>query len=146
MKLDESEILAIRWASFLHDIGKLAGNRTVYCKKEKLSEEEWHIVKGHVQRSYDILNNVAGMDKLAYYILYHHENYDGTGYPEGLKGERIPFASRILHVADAFDAITSNRPYHKKKQQEDAVSELKKYEGKQFDPHIVDIFSKYVIS
>lgn len=146
MKLDDSEILSIRWAAFLHDIGKLAGNRTVYRKREKLSEEEWGTVRGHVQRSYDILNNVAGMDKLAYYILYHHENYDGTGYPEGLKGDKIPFASRILHVADAFDAITSNRPYHRKKQQEDAVSELKKYVGKQFDPHIVDIFSKYVIS
>ena len=146
MKLEDSEILSIRWAAFLHDIGKLAGNRSVYRKKEKLTDEEWHTVRGHVQRSYDIINSVAGMDKLAYYILYHHENYDGSGYPEGLKGDRIPLASRILHVADAFDAITSNRPYHKKKQQEDAVSELKKYVGKQFDPHIVEMFSKYVIS
>ena len=146
MKLSESEILAVRWAAFLHDIGKLAGNRNVYRKKEKLTDEEWLTVRGHVQRSYDIINSVAGMDKIAYYILYHHENYDGSGYPEGLKGERIPFASRILHVADAFDAITSHRPYHKKKQQEDAVSELRKNVGRQFDPAIVDIFSKYVIS
>lgn len=146
MKLSESEILAVRWAAFMHDIGKLAGNRLVYRKKEKLTDEEWFTVRGHVQRSYDIINSIAGMDKIAYYILYHHENYDGSGYPEGLKGEKIPFASRILHVADAFDAITSNRPYHKKKQQEDAVSELKKNVGRQFDPAIVDIFSKHVIS
>lgn len=146
MQLDESEILAVRWAAFLHDIGKLEGNRSVYRKKDKLTEEEWQTVRGHVQKSYDIINSISGMDKLAYYILYHHENYDGSGYPEGLKGEKIPFAARILHVADAFDAITSNRPYHKKKQQEDAVSELKKFVGRQFDPDIVDIFSKYVIA
>ncbi|MBP5406789.1 HD domain-containing protein [bacterium] len=146
MKLSESEILAVRWAAFMHDVGKLAGDRLVYRKKEKLTDEEWHTVRGHVQRSYDIINGIAGMDKIAYYILYHHENYDGSGYPEGLKGDKIPFASRILRVADAFDAITSNRPYHKKKQQEDAVSELRKNVGRQFDPAIVDIFSKYVIS
>lgn len=146
MQLSDTEILTIRWAAFLHDIGKLAGNRYVYRKKEKLTDEEWLTVRGHVQRSYDIINSVTGMDKLAYYILYHHENYDGSGYPEGLKGDKIPLASRILHVADAFDAITSHRPYHKKKQQEDAVSELRKNIGRQFDPAIVDIFSKNVIS
>ena len=107
MKLDESEILTIRWASFLHDIGKLAGNRSVYRKRDKLTDDEWLNVKSHPQRSYDILNKVAGMDKIAYYALYHHENQDGSGYPEGLKGEKIPLASRIMHVADAYDAITS---------------------------------------
>ena len=146
MKLSEGEILAIRWASFLHDIGKLEGNRTVYRKKEKLTDEEWLAVKAHPQNGYDILNKVAGMDKIAYYILYHHENQDGSGYPEGLKGDKIPLASRIMHVADAYDAMTSNRPYHRKKQQEDALSELKKNVNKQFDPHVVEIFSKFLIS
>ena len=146
MKLDESEILAIRWASFLHDVGKLVGNRAVYRKRDKLTEEEWLTVKAHPQNSYDILNKVAGMEKIAYYILYHHENHDGTGYPEGLKGDKIPLASRIMHVADAYDAITSNRPYHRKKQQEEALSELKKNVGRQFDPNIVEVFSKFLIS
>ena len=146
MELNESEILTIRWASFLHDIGKLAGNRSVYRKREKLTDEEWLNVKAHPQRSYDILNKVSGMDKIAYYILYHHENQDGTGYPEGLKGEKIPLASRIMHVADAYDAITSNRPYHRKKQQEEALGELKKNVGKQFDPNVVEVFSKFLIS
>jgi len=146
MKLDESEILTIRWASFLHDIGKIAGNRSVYRKRDKLTDEEWLNVKAHPQRSYDILNKVTGMEKIAYYLLYHHENQDGSGYPEGLKGEKIPLASRIMHVADAYDAITSNRPYHRKKQQEDALSELKKNVGRQFDPNIVEVFSKFLIS
>ena len=146
MKLDESEILTIRWASFLHDIGKLAGNRSVYRKRDKLTEDEWLNVKAHPQRSYDILNKVAGMDKIAYYALYHHENHDGSGYPEGLKGDKIPLASRIMHVADAYDAITSNRPYHRKKQQEEALSELKKNVGKQFDPNVVEVFSKFLVS
>ena len=146
MKLDESEILTIRWASFLHDIGKLAGNRSVYRKRDKLTDDEWLNVKSHPQRSYDILNKVAGMDKIAYYALYHHENQDGSGYPEGLKGEKIPLASRIMHVADAYDAITSNRPYHRKKQQEEALGELKKNVGKQFDPNVVEVFSKFLIS
>ena len=146
MKLNESEILTIRWASFLHDIGKLAGNRSVYRKREKLTDDEWLNVKAHPQRSYDILNKVAGMDKIAYYVLYHHENHDGSGYPEGLKGDKIPLASRIMHVADAYDAITSNRPYHRKKQQEEALGELKKNIGKQFDPNVVEVFSKFLIS
>ena len=146
MKLEESEILTIRWASFLHDIGKLAGNRSIYRKRDKLTDEEWANVKAHPQKGYDILNKVAGMEKIAYYALYHHENQDGSGYPEGLRGDKIPLASRIMHVADAYDAITSNRPYHRKKQQEDALSELKKNIGKQFDPNVVEIFSKFLIS
>ena len=146
MKLNENEILTIRWASFLHDIGKIAANRSIYRKREKLTDEEWQTVRTHPQSSYDILNKVAGMEKIAYYILYHHENLDGTGYPEGLKGDKIPLASRIMHVADAYDAITSNRPYHRNKQQEDALSELKKHSGRQFDPNVVEVFSKFLIS
>jgi HD-GYP domain-containing protein (c-di-GMP phosphodiesterase class II) len=146
MDLNESEILTIRWASFLHDIGKIAGNRSIYRKREKLTDEEWLTVKAHSQKTYDILNKVAGMEKIAYYALYHHENQDGSGYPEGLRGEKIPLASRIMHVADAYDAITSNRPYHRKKQQEDALSELKKNVNKQFDPNVVEVFSKFLMS
>ena len=146
MKLSESEILTIRWASFMHDIGKLAGNRSIYRKRDKLTDEEWMNVRSHPQKSYDILNKVAGMDKIAYYVLYHHENHNGSGYPEGLHGDKIPLASRIMHVADAYDAITSNRPYHRKKQQEEALGELKKNIGKQFDPTVVEVFSKFLIS
>ncbi len=140
LDLDQEEVLSIRWAAFLHDIGKLVGNREVYTKKEKLSEKEWLMIRTHSQRSYDIINKIGGMKKIAYYILHHHENFDGTGYPENLSGKRIPLASRILRVADAFDAMTSNRIYHRKKDWQRALKELRKYSGTQFDPEIVETF------
>ena len=140
MGLDEEEILAIRWAAFLHDIGKISGDRSIYLKKEKLSEEEWLSIRMHPQRSYDIINSISGMDKIAYYILHHHENFDGSGYPESLSTKMIPAGSRIMRVADAFDAMTTNRIYHRKKDWQRALSELKKFSGTQFDPDIVDVF------
>lgn len=140
MGLDEEEILAIRWAAFLHDIGKVSGDRSIYLKKEKLSEEEWLSIRMHPQRSYDIINSISGMDKIAYYILHHHENFDGSGYPESLSTKMIPAGSRIMRVADAFDAMTTNRIYHRKKDWQRALSELKKFSGTQFDPDIVDVF------
>jgi HD-GYP domain-containing protein (c-di-GMP phosphodiesterase class II) len=143
--LEEDEILAIRWSSFLHDIGKISKDRTIYFKKEKLSEEEWLSIKMHPQRSYEIINSVSGMDKIAYYILHHHENFDGSGYPDNLTAKMIPIGSRIMRVADAFDAMTSHRIYHRKKDWQRALGELKKFSGTQFDPDIVEIFIKDIL-
>lgn len=140
--LEEEEIITIRWAAFLHDIGKLTTDRRIYSKKEKLTDEEWGLIKEHPQKSYDIINNISGMDKIAYYILHHHENFDGSGYPEKLSYDMIPIGSRIIRVADAFDAMTSNRIYHRKKDWQRALKELRKYAGSQFDPKIVDLFIK----
>lgn len=140
LNLDEEEITIIRWSAFLHDIGKLATDRSVYLKKERLSDDEWMSIKMHPSKGYEIINSVSGMDKIAYYILHHHENFDGTGYPEKLKLKMIPIGSRIIRVADAFDAMTTNRIYHRKKDWNFALKELKKYSGTQFDPQIVDIF------
>lgn len=137
--LDQAEILNVRWAAFLHDIGKLALNRSLYYKTEKLTDSEWKMIRTHPEKSYNIINNVSGLQKLAYYVLYHHENYDGSGYPENLSGSKIPLVSRILRVADAFEAMTSERTYHRKKDWEMALKELKKHAGKQFDPGIVEI-------
>jgi len=142
LELEEEEILSIRWAAFLHDIGKLTTDRRIYSKKEKLTDEEWNLIKEHPQKSYDIINNISGMDKIAYYILHHHENFDGSGYPEKLSYDMIPLGSRIIRVADAFDAMTSNRIYHRKKDWQRALKELKKYSGSQFDPKIVEVFVK----
>ncbi len=142
LELEEEEIITIRWAAFLHDIGKLTTDRRIYSKKEKLTDEEWHLIREHPQKSYDIINNISGMDKIAYYILHHHENFDGSGYPEKLSYDMIPLGSRIIRVADAFDAMTSNRIYHRKKDWQRALRELKKYSGSQFDPKIVDLFIK----
>lgn len=142
MGLPDTELMTIRWTGFLHDIGKLVVDRSVYFKKEKLSEEEWMQIHAHPQLTYDILNMVDGLDKIAFYALYHHENFDGSGYPEHLKGSKIPLGSRILHIADAFEAMTSNRVYQRKKDWLDALDELKKNRGTQFDPEIVDTFVK----
>lgn len=138
--IEEEEIMTIKWAAFLHDIGKLTTDRSVYSKKEKLTEEEWMSIRTHSLRSYEIINNVSGMDRIAYYILHHHENYDGTGYPEKLKLNMIPLGSRIIRVADAFDAMTTNRIYHRKRDWHIALKELKRFSGTQFDPEIVDTF------
>ncbi len=140
LKLDPDEILLVRWASFLHDIGKIKGDRSVYTKKDKLSESEWSKIREHPQKSFDIINKVSGMEKIAYYILHHHENFDGSGYPDNLSANRIPLASRILRVADAFDAMTTDRIYHRKKDWQRALKELKNFSGTQFDPEIVELF------
>lgn len=136
--MGEEDLLNIRWASFLHDLGKVVGDRSIYLKKQKLSEEEWGTVRSHPQRSYDILNSVSGLQKVAYFVLYHHENFDGSGYPSGLSGTRIPLISRILRIADAFEAMTSNRLYQRKRDWQIALKELKRQAGIQFDPAIVE--------
>ncbi len=144
MGLKQTEILFIRWSAFLHDLGKLDYYRHLYKQKGKLSEEEWEIIKSHPEKSYKAINAVSGLQKVAYFVLYHHENFNGTGYPEGLAGKRIPLESRILRVADAFEAMTSERIYHRKKDWSMAIKELKKNSGKQFDPEIIDVFVKHI--
>ena len=144
MGLKQTEILFIRWSAFLHDIGKLDYYRHLYKQTNRLTEEEWKIIKSHPEKSYKAINSVAGLQKVAYFILYHHENFNGTGYPEGLTGTKIPLESRILRVADAFEAMTSERIYHRKKDWSMAIKELKKNSGKQFDPEIIDIFVKHI--
>ncbi len=140
MGMTKEQIMDVRWTAFLHDIGKMAADRSVYRKKEKLTSEEWKIIRQHPSDTYDFLNRIDGFDKIAYYSLHHHENYDGSGYPEGLSGERIPLVSRIMRVADAFEAMTSERIYNGKRDWQRALNELKHFSGSQFDPLIVDAF------
>jgi len=139
LTLDQNQILQVRWAALLHDLGKVVGNRKIYTKSEKLSDIEWRAIRNHPEKSYEILNAVSGMQEIAFYVLHHHENYDGSGYPEGLAGDKIPLAARILRVADAFEAMTSERIYHRKRDWQMALRELHENSGKQFDPKIVDI-------
>ncbi|HSA33491.1 MAG TPA: HD domain-containing phosphohydrolase [bacterium] len=139
LKLEQSLILQMRWAALLHDIGKVTSNRMIYTKSEKLSDIEWRAIRAHPEKGYETLNAVSGLQEIAFYVLHHHENYDGSGYPEGLSGEKIPLASRILRVADAFEAMTSERIYHRKRDWQMALRELRENAGKQFDPRIVDI-------
>jgi len=134
-EMDELELLAT-----LHDIGKLGIDGHILNKTEPLNEAEWAEMKKHTEIGFRIAMSTQELAPIAYYILSHHERWDGSGYPNGLKGEQIPLLSRILSVIDAYDAMTSKRIYSVAKSREEACDELKKNAGSQFDPHIVDIF------
>ena len=145
MNLNKREIEDAKIAGTLHDIGKIVVSPNVLNKIGKLTKDEWEEIKRHVTTSYQILKNVDEYSYLAKAVLYHHEKLDGTGYPEGLKEEDIPLLSKIISVADAYEAMTATRPYQKIKSKEEAVEELKKYSGTQFDKNIVDIFINKVL-
>lgn len=137
--LSEDEKEALRFAAILHDIGKIGIKEDILMKQGKLTPKEYDEMKRHVNIGIDIIKPVKHLEKTIPLILHHHERYDGNGYPDGLKGESIPIGARIIGVIDAFDAMTSNRPYQEKMEIKNAISELKKYSGSQFDPKVVDI-------
>jgi len=124
----------------LHDLGKIGVRETVLNKPGKLSAEEFLEVVRHPELSVSILEPIPFFRPLLPTVLHHHERYNGRGYPAGLAGDEIPLASRILAVADTFDAMTSTRAYRKALPAEDAVAELRSCAGTQFDPDIVPIF------
>ena len=133
-QLDELELLAK-----LHDIGKIGIDDSVLKKPGRLTEAEWMQMRRHPEIGYRISISSPELAPIAEYILCHHEHWDGTGYPQGLKHEEIPVLSRIIAIADAFDAMTNDRPYQKKMLVSDALQEIKSNSGKQFDPKLVDI-------
>lgn len=130
----------LRLAGLLHDVGKIGTYDYVLDKPSKLTEEEYEVVKKHPALGVKILEGIKQLKDIIPFIRYHHERIDGKGYPDGLKGEEIPLGARILHVADSFDSMTSERPYRPPPGIEYAISEFKKYSGSQFDPHVVDAF------
>lgn len=142
MKLSETELLHLTWGTLLHDIGKLAISDEILLKKGKLTDEEYEDIKRHPQIGYDILQGADYLQEAAQITLYHQERYDGKGYPHGLAGENIPLLARICTVADAFEAMVANRPYRKGLHWREALEEIIKHSGSQFDPHIVAIFIK----
>jgi len=146
MGLSDTEITKLKALGLLHDIGKIAIEERVLNKPEKPTEAEWNEIKRHPDIGYRILKSSAEMSELAEYVLTHHERYDGSGYPRGLKTEEIPLLSRIISVADAYDAMTSDRSYRKAMDKLSAVDELIKNKGQQFDPQIVDAFVRFVFS
>jgi HD domain-containing protein len=143
--LDRQTIERVRWASLLHDVGKLAVPREVLDKPGRLTASEWASVQAHVPASIDIL---AGIDAFRPYlegIRHHHEHFDGSGYPDGLAGDAIPLDARIIAVADAFDAMTSKRPYRPSLSGADALTELRRASNTQFDPTIVEAFARALV-
>ena len=134
-EMDELELLAT-----LHDIGKLGVDSRILQKAGHLDQDEWREMKKHAEIGFRIAMSIHELAPIAEYILYHHERWDGDGYPHGLKGEEIPLLSRILAVIDAYDAMTSDRIYRHALSIEEAVQELKNHAGSQFDPQLVEIF------
>ena len=142
MDLPYEKISVIRTAGLLHDIGKIGIPDSILNKDGSLDEQEWRQIKAHPEMGVEILRYVAELAKSLPIILNHHEHYDGSGYPAGLKGQDIPFEARLLAVADAFDAMTSLRPYHNQRSTPEAIEELKRCAGTTFDPELVEIFCK----
>lgn len=137
MNLKISELDELVLTCQLHDIGKIGIDEELLKKPEKLSEFEFELMKTHAEKGYRIINAASELGDVAKYVLSHHENWDGSGYPIGLKKEEIPLISRIVSVADAFDVMTHDRPYRKAMTKEEALCELQKCAGKQFDYNIV---------
>ena len=138
--LEPADIARLSVCALLHDIGKLGISDEILNKASKLNAEEWEIIKAHPQMGADIVSHIPQLAACMPGILYHHENYDGSGYLLGLKGNAIPLDARILRVVDAFAAMTSARPYRDAHSQEEALEELKKGAGKQFDQSLVETF------
>ncbi len=144
--LSEEEVRSIQRAALLHDIGKVGINEGILRKEGPLSLLEYEVMKQHPQIGAQILERVDFLQDLVPLVYHHQERFDGTGYPSGLKGLQIPLGARIIAIADAYEAMTNNRPYRGKKNPEQAVRELRKNSGKQFDPEIVEAFAKVVLA
>jgi HD-GYP domain-containing protein (c-di-GMP phosphodiesterase class II) len=131
---------AIRYAGMLHDVGKLGVPTKVLQKTGKLTEEEYAAIQLHPMRGLDIVREIGFLDEALAGIMHHHERIDGRGYPMGLAGDEIPEFARVLAVADAFDSMTSNRSYRGARPVAQAIEELRKWSGTQFDPAFVAAF------
>jgi len=137
--LDRNSIRRLFWAGMVHDVGKIFVPQHILNKNGLLSPEEYELVKIHPLKSFELLNE-AGLEDIARIARHHHERYDGRGYPDGLPGENIPFESRILTVVDAFDAMTTDRPYKKSMTLKEAIVEIERCSGTQFDPYLAKKF------
>ncbi len=138
MRLPEGNVRAVRIAGLLHDIGKIGISGSIIRKPGRLTPEEEAAMKRHPVIGADIMQPVELLTNAAYLVRHHHERYDGTGYPDGLKGEDIPIGSRIVFVADAFNAMTTDRPYRRARTKAEAFQVLKEYAGRQFDSRVVE--------
>ena len=137
---DKNILQQVYWGSLLHDIGKIAIPDSILLNPNTLAKAEWDIMRSHPQRGHDIINNIPFMKEAADIVLCHEERWDGSGYPQGLKGEDIPWGARLFAVIDTLDAITSDRPYRKAQSFDAAKKEIIKMSGHQFDPQAVEAF------
>jgi len=140
LNLPEEEINLLKVGGLFHDIGKIGVPDSILLKTSKLTDDEYSEIKNHPKIGAQILSNATIFEKAIPIVKYHHERYDGFGYPEKLKGENIPYLARIASVADSFDAMTSRRSYRDSMPLDIVKAEIEKNKGTQFDPNIADIF------
>jgi putative nucleotidyltransferase with HDIG domain len=139
-----ADLEMIEFAALLHDVGKIAVPDNILRKPEELTPEEWDVIYLHPYHSAQIVRPVEPLRKIIPWIYHHHEHWDGSGYPDHLKGEEIPEGARIIAVVDSFNAMTTDRPYHKALPEPEAMQEVNRSAGKQFDPRIVKAFLKVI--
>jgi len=143
MGVDAAMLKTIARGAFLHDIGKMAIPDEILRKPRSLSPKELTVMRDHCTRGYQMLRKIPFLSEAAEIVFTHHEHHDGTGYPAGLSGSQIPIGSSIFAVADAVDAITSDRPYRKARNFEAARKEIVRCAGTQFNPNVVEVFLKF---
>lgn len=144
--LSEEEVRFVQYGAYLHDIGKIEIDIRILNAPGKLTEAEWHILKQHPYWGSEIIRPIKSLNKIRPYILQHHENYDGTGYPLGLKGSNISLGARIIRIVDSFDAMTTDRPYKKGMLPDAACQELLSLAGFHYDPGLCKLFAELVES
>lgn len=142
LELPKEQCEAVFIGGLLHDIGKIGISEPVLTKPNRLTKEEYEQIKLHPMVGYNTIKHISSIAEIGVFdmVLYHHERYDGKGYPKGLKGEEIPLVARIMCVADAFDAMTTNRSYRNAMDLNYAISEIENNKGTQFDPEIAELF------
>jgi len=144
LRLDDADLESLGRAALLHDVGKIGTPDAVLLKPGRLDEDEFRVMKGHPGLGYRIVRSAGLPDREAGWVLHHHEHLDGSGYPHGLRGDEIPLQSRIILVADAFEAMTSDRPYRAARSTGEAIAELRRCAGRQFDPAIVEVIASVI--
>ncbi|MDD4311793.1 MAG: PAS domain S-box protein, partial [Eubacteriales bacterium] len=145
LALNETDIVSLELMATLHDIGKIGISNNILSKPGKLDELEWTEIRRHPEIGYRIALTIPELQGIAGYILCHHERWDGKGYPQSIKGEEIPYISRIVSVIDAFDAMTEDRSYHKGMSSKEAANEIVRCAGTQFDPEIARVFVEQIL-
>jgi len=140
MSLTDDQLNELELLSTLHDIGKMSVPANILSKHGELSNEEWKEMRKHPEVGFRIAQATSELIPIAKYILCHHERWDGKGYPQGLIGEKIPLLSRIVAIVDSFDAMTSDRPYRSAMTKGEAIEEIRRNSGTQFDPDISQLF------
>ena len=138
LSLEPAALVELECAARLHDVGKIGVPDEILRKPGPLDESEWKTIRRHPERGAEVLARIPGLEAVATIVRFHHERWDGGGYPDGLAGDSIPLASRVISACDAFRAMTSDRPYRRAMQRELALEELEEHAGSQFDPYVVD--------